>query len=210
MSRAILLLLRLICCITWVASNLLKYALAKLGFFCLASGPVNHWGTQSLSFRAATKTKNPNLANGGFTREERGRHEDEEWQKIPRLERALVRRRRRRRGEAAEAILGKPRVVAVPLVSLLSPLSSFHSRIPLKLIRLAPLSVPSLIPGHIRHADRDATATEDEDDDALQHFLSRFRFSTLFLAMSLVAVSWEAAGIALDEALIKHSPLTLV
>ena len=67
---------------------------------------------------------------------------------------------------------------------LLSPLSSFHSRIPLKLIRLAPLSVPSLIPGHIRHAERDATATEDEDDDdALLHFLSRLRFFTLLLAM---------------------------
>ena len=90
-SHAILLLHRLICCITWVASNLPKYALAKLGFFLLGLRASKSLGLpQSLSFRAATKTKNPNLANGGFTREERGRHEDEEWQKIPQLERSSV------------------------------------------------------------------------------------------------------------------------
>ena len=56
-SRAILLLHRLICCITWVASNLPKYALAKLGFFLLGLRASKSLGLPNPSLSAPQRRR---------------------------------------------------------------------------------------------------------------------------------------------------------
>ena len=179
-------------------------------FFCLASGPVNHWGYPNPSLSAPQRRrKTPTwqmedlLGRKGEDMKTKSgkKYHSSNARPSSTAEAAARRGSSSSSSDSGEATWCRRRTSCLTL-SLLSSLSSFHSRIPLKLIRLAPLSVPSLIPGHIRHADRDATATEDEDDDALLHFLSRFRFFTLLLAMKFH--SGQSLGRRPESLLMRH------
>ena len=146
LSRAILLLHRLICCITWVASNLLKYALAKLGFFLLGLRASKSLGLPHPSLSAPQRRrKTPTWQMEDLLGRRKG--EDMKTKSGKKYHVSNARSSVVDGGGAArqqKRFWGSHVSSSSYLLShsLLSPLSSFHSRIPQKLIRLLCLSPP--------------------------------------------------------------------